>query len=38
MIDSARTWWDQAWSTWEPDPGWPTPSLPDRWELAETLE
>ena len=22
----------------EPDPGWPTPSLPDRWELAETLE
>jgi hypothetical protein len=38
MIDSARTWWNQGWSTWEPDSGWVTPSLPDRWELAETLE
>ena len=27
-------WWDQAWATWTPDPGWPRPVLPAGWEHA----
>jgi predicted RNA-binding protein associated with RNAse of E/G family len=25
---------DADWSTWTPDPGWPTPALPAGWDLA----
>jgi hypothetical protein len=21
-------WWADSWASWEPDPGWPTPSFP----------
>jgi hypothetical protein len=21
-------WWAASWASWEPDPGWPTPSFP----------
>jgi Protein of unknown function (DUF402) len=26
-LDTGRHWWDDAWADWEPDPGWPTPTL-----------
>ena len=25
---------DRDWSSWRPDPSWPTPSLPDGWDRA----
>lgn len=27
---------DRDWTTWRPDPAWPTPSLPDGWERVES--
>lgn len=34
-LSSGVHWWDRAWTSWIPDPTWPTPSLPPRWEAAE---
>ena len=28
---AGRHWWDHSWSSWEPDPTWVTPTLPDGW-------
>ena len=31
-LDRGERWWDEAWASWSPDPGWgPTP-LPEGWE------
>jgi len=32
MLTDGTTWWDPAWASWEPDPDWPVPVLPDGWE------
>ncbi|MCS7476154.1 DUF402 domain-containing protein [Umezawaea endophytica] len=32
MLTAGTTWWDPAWASWEPDPDWPVPTLPDGWE------
>ncbi|QQQ77580.1 DUF402 domain-containing protein [Saccharothrix sp. 6-C] len=32
MLTAGTTWWDPAWGSWEPDPGWPVPVLPAGWE------
>jgi hypothetical protein len=31
IVDRAPPF-DADWSTWRPDPSWPAPSLPDRWD------
>ena len=33
-LDAGRRWWSDEWASWEPDPRWPTPSLPPGWETA----
>jgi hypothetical protein len=30
-LEPRAWWWDTTWATWEPDPSWPVPSLPDGW-------
>jgi len=30
-LAAGRHWWDHSWVSWEPDPSWPTPTLPDGW-------
>jgi hypothetical protein len=30
-LEAGRRWWDDAWSAWEPDPTWRTPSFDPRW-------
>ncbi|MBW4720763.1 DUF402 domain-containing protein [Saccharothrix obliqua] len=31
MVAAGTTWWDPAWSEFEPDPDWPVPELPTGW-------
>ena len=31
-LDAGRRWWSDDWRTWEPDPSWPVPELPEGWE------
>lgn len=31
-LERGEIWWDQSWSSWRPDPNWPTPCLPTGWE------
>lgn len=33
-LDAGRRWWGDEWKAWRPDPGWPVPELPERWEHA----
>jgi hypothetical protein len=35
MVDAGDTWWDPAFTSWNPDPSWATPVLPDGWEAVE---
>jgi hypothetical protein len=28
MLDVGEAWWDEAWSRWQPDPGWAAPNPP----------
>ena len=30
-LDAGRRWWSDDWAAWRPDPGWPTPTLPQGW-------
>jgi hypothetical protein len=34
MLDRGEQWWDERWSSFEPDPGWRAPTFPDGWENA----
>lgn len=33
-LDAGRRWWSESWASWEPDPSWTTPTLPNGWEHA----
>jgi hypothetical protein len=30
-LEAGRRWWSDDWATWEPDPDWPAPTLPEGW-------
>ena len=32
MLDSGEHWWDDEWTSFEPDPGWRAPTFPEGWE------
>jgi hypothetical protein len=32
-LDAGRRWWSDEWATWEPDPAWPAPTLPEDWDV-----
>jgi len=34
MLDRGEQWWDESWTTWQPDPVWRGPALPGGWENA----
>ncbi|MDT0532788.1 DUF402 domain-containing protein [Micromonospora sp. DSM 115977] len=34
LLDAGERWWDEAWSTWRPDPAWPVPALPSGWDTV----
>lgn len=31
-LDAGRRWWSDEWRTWEPDPAWAVPQLPEGWD------
>lgn len=31
-LDAGRRWWREDWASWEPDPGWTVPVLPEDWD------
>jgi hypothetical protein len=31
VLEPGAWWWDKKWASWEPDPSWPVPTLPDGW-------
>lgn len=31
-LDAGRRWWSEDWASWEPDPEWQVPELPDGWD------
>jgi hypothetical protein len=31
LLDAGHRWWDEGWASWQPDPGWQPPDLPDNW-------
>ncbi len=33
-LDAGRRWWSESWASWEPDPSWPAPTLPQGWGRA----
>ncbi len=34
MLDRGARWWDDSWSSFEPDPAWRAPPFPTGWEGA----
>ena len=38
MLDRGERWWDDRWSSFEPDPTWRAPSLPRGWETTPVTE
>ena len=38
LLDAGQRWWDEAWATWQPDPAWLPPDLPDGWDVAPATE
>lgn len=32
LLDAGRTWWDETWAKWEPDPAFTARALPSGWE------
>jgi hypothetical protein len=34
MLDRGEQWWDERWSSFEPDAGWRAPTFPDGWKNA----
>ena len=38
MLDSGNWWWDDAWTSWQPDPTWSIPPIPAGWqEVRSTM-
>jgi len=33
-LDAGRRWWSEEWATWEPDPAWAPPVLPEGWDAS----
>ena len=33
-LDAGRRWWSDEWATWQPDPAWPPPVLPEGWDAS----
>jgi hypothetical protein len=33
-LEAGRRWWSDDWATWEPDPAWPVPTLPEGWDVV----
>jgi hypothetical protein len=33
-LDAGRRWWSDEWASWEPDPAWTLPHVPEGWERA----
>ena len=31
-LDAGLRWWNEGWADWRPDPGWPIPTLAERWD------
>ena len=38
MLDRGERWWDERWSSFEPDPTWRAPSFPAGWETTPVTE
>jgi hypothetical protein len=34
MLDRGAHWWDDHWTSFEPDTAWRAPAFPDGWEAA----
>ena len=34
MLDRDERWWDERWTSFEPDPTWRAPAFPAGWETA----
>jgi hypothetical protein len=34
MLDRGERWWDERWTTFEPDPVWRAPAFPPGWADA----
>lgn len=34
MLDRGERWWDERWTSFEPDPSWRAPDFPKAWEAA----
>lgn len=34
MLDARQTWWDESWTTWQPDSAWEPVPLPPKWETV----
>jgi hypothetical protein len=32
LLDAGQRWWDETWASWQPDPMWLAPDLPDGWD------
>jgi hypothetical protein len=35
MLNRGERWWDDRWTTFEPERGWRAPAFPPGWESAE---
>ncbi len=33
-LDAGRRWWSEEWATWEADPAWAPPVLPEGWDAV----
>ena len=36
LLDADSRWWADDWAEWQPDAGWPLPTIPDTWQLAQS--
>jgi hypothetical protein len=36
VLEPGQWWWDRKWASWEPDPSWSVPTLPDGWREVPT--
>ena len=34
MLDRGERWWDDGWTSFQPDPAWRAPAFPDGWETV----
>lgn len=38
MLDRGERWWDERWTSFQPDPAWRAPAFPAGWEVAPVPE